>query len=74
MSQVLDQARIETMAIDERMDLIGLLWDSMTEADANEAVPDWHRSEVMRRQAEADTNPEASVPWDQAKERLLGRT
>jgi len=73
MSRVLDKTRIDAMAIEERMELIGILWDSITETGANRAVPDWHRSEVLQRQAEADADPEVAIPWEEAKERLLGR-
>src|SRR5438132_10763523 len=70
MSQPLPELRIEELSTDQRLELIGLLWDSIPETAVALPVPEWHRKELERRLAQADTNPEAAVPWDQVRGRL----
>ena len=58
------------MSVPQRLELIGEIWDSIPDdADAWE-VPDWHREELDLRLAEADANPSAAIPWEEAKARL----
>jgi len=72
MSLTLDRAEIEKLSIPERLELIGLLWDSITEADPRAAIPEWHLVELRRRRAEAEANPEGSIPWEEVRARLTG--
>lgn len=72
MSQTLEQLGIENLTTSERLDLIGLLWDSISDADSNPPIPEWHLREVSRRRALADANPDASLSWEEVKARLMG--
>ena len=72
MNVTLEQLGIEHLGTSDRMELIGLLWDSITDSDPNAPVPEWHLEEVARRCAAADANPESLVPWEEAKARLFG--
>lgn len=49
---------IETLTVDERLDLIGLLWDSLTSNAVQLPVPDWHKRGLEAREAEFARNPE----------------
>lgn len=43
------------LPVDEKLNLIEQLWDSLTPAEKNSLpVPDWHRDELHTRQAEID--------------------
>lgn len=72
MSQTLPDRAMELLnvplSVDERLNLIGLLWDSILEKELT--VPEWHRREVERRLAAADADPTAAIPWQEAKRRL----
>ena len=74
MSQQLPEAATELLrtplSIEQRLELIGELWDGIPDSVEALPVPDWHREELDRRLAEADANPDASVPWDEVKRRL----
>ncbi len=73
MSVSLEKLGIDQLNPSERLELIGLIWDSlgpMTVAD----VPEWHRREIDRRRAAADADPDAGSPWEEAKKRLLRRS
>ena len=58
------------LSLDQRLELIGLLWDSIPDAAGAPPVLDWHQQELDRRLAAADATPEAAIPWDQVKQRL----
>jgi putative addiction module component (TIGR02574 family) len=70
MSLTLEPAQIEELSIPERLELIGILWDSITDANPQAAIPEWHLVELRRRRAEAEANPEASIPWEEVRARL----
>jgi putative addiction module component (TIGR02574 family) len=63
-------AGLTQLSVRDRLELIGLLWDSIPEADAAGAIPDWHREELEKRLAAADAAPELAIPWEQVKARL----
>ncbi len=58
------------LSVDQRLELIALLWDSIPDAAETPPVPDWHRQELDRRLAAADAAPEAAIPWEHVQERL----
>ena len=74
MSQQLPAAATEllTMAlsIEQRLELISELWDSIPNSLDTLPVPDWHREELDRRLAAADADPDAAIPWEEVKRRL----
>lgn len=58
------------LTVQQRIELIGELWDGI--ADSLEAlpVPEWHREELDRRLAAADADPDGGVPWAEVSKRL----
>ena len=74
MSQQLPDAAaalLETpLTVEQRIELIGELWDSIPDSVETLPVPDWHRDELERRLAKADADPEAAIPWEEVKRRL----
>ncbi len=72
MSVTLEQLGIEHLSTSDRLELIGLLWDSITDTDPYAPVPEWHLEVVARRRAAAEANPESLIPWEEAKARLFG--
>ena len=71
MSLTLDRDALDKLTTDERLELIGILWDAITDSDPNPPVPDWHIEEVARRRAAADANPQAGIPWEQVRAELM---
>lgn len=57
----------------EKLNLIGLLWDSLSDSPGTLPMPEWHERELDVRIAAADANPSAAVPWDEVKNRLKER-
>ena len=65
------------LPIEERLRLVEDIWDSIAEeANAHpEVLPlsDAQRTELRRRIAEADANPEDTIPWEQVRSDLFKR-
>jgi putative addiction module component (TIGR02574 family) len=78
MSQQLPEAAtalLETpLTVEQRIELIGELWDSIPDSIEAMPVPDWHREELERRLAKAKAEPEAAIPWEEVKRRLRGES
>lgn len=70
MPQSLPDFDIEKLTVEQRLELIGLLWDSIPDTPDGLQVPEWHREELERRLASADAAPEAGIPWEQVRARL----
>ena len=74
MSQHLPAAAAELLrtplTVEQRLELIGELWDSIPDSLDEFALPEWHRQELERRLAVADADPDAAIPWEQVKKRL----
>ena len=74
MSQQLPDAANELLkvplTVQQRIELIGELWDGIPDSIDALPVPDWHREELDRRLSAADADPDAAVPWDEVKRRL----
>lgn len=74
MSQQLPEAAAELLrtplTVEQRLELIGELWDSIPDSLDELPLPEWHREELERRLAAADADPSAAVPWEQVKRRL----
>jgi putative addiction module component (TIGR02574 family) len=71
MSQIIDELKIEELSVEERHELIGRLWDSLTESPVTSAVPDWHVAQLQARCAAADSDPDGGIPWEVVRARLL---
>jgi putative addiction module component (TIGR02574 family) len=69
MSLTLSQFGIDRLNTQQRVELIGLIWDSLPD-DAPYAPPDWHIQELERRIAAADANTEGAEPWETVLARL----
>ena len=64
---------IDKLDIEERLQLIGEIWDSVSEEAGDLSLSPEMKEELDRRLAAADANPEASVPWEDVKKRVMDR-
>jgi len=60
------------MSANERLRLIGEIWDSLSPAAQIQLTED-QRRELDRRIAAADADPSAGTPWEEVKARLRSR-
>jgi putative addiction module component (TIGR02574 family) len=63
---------VDELTTDERIELIGRLWDSL---DVQAAAPmtESLRQELARREADADRDPDAGESWESLRARLAKR-
>lgn len=73
MSQTLERLGIDRLSVNERIELIGEIWDSLSETEGNFPLPEWHRSELERRRAAAEADPGTGIPWEVVKACLAKR-
>jgi len=72
MNKHLTSDEIRALSVEERLQLIEELWDSLADAEAL-PVPDWHRQVVSERLAAYERDPDAGRPWDEVKADILDR-
>jgi putative addiction module component (TIGR02574 family) len=71
MNETLNELGIDRLSVPERLELIGLIWDSIAPEDQALPIPDWHFRELERRRAAAEADPGAAIPWEVVKARLM---
>ena len=64
-------AEITSLSVDERIQLIEAIWDSIAAEPGEPAVTEPQREELERRMAAHAASPETAVPWEQVKARAL---
>jgi putative addiction module component (TIGR02574 family) len=74
MSQQLPEAVAELLktplTVEQRLELIGELWDSIPALPDDLPLLEWHREELKRRLAAADSDPDVAIPWEEVRKRL----
>jgi putative addiction module component (TIGR02574 family) len=65
----LQRLGIDRLSKEDRLHLIGEIWESLTPIDELE-IPESHRQELDRRLAAADADPAAGRPWEEVRARL----
>jgi putative addiction module component (TIGR02574 family) len=71
MSVSLQDLGIDRLSREDRLRLLGEIWDSLTPVTQAE-IPESHREELDRRLAAADADPAAGRPWEEVRPRLRG--
>jgi putative addiction module component (TIGR02574 family) len=65
MATVLEQAM--GLSVDEKLQLISALWDSMAKNPEEIPVPDWQMEELQRRIENQEKKPQPGNTWDEVK-------
>ena len=63
---------LESLTAEERIALIGRLWDSLDPAAAAPLTPSL-AADLDGREAEADADPDAGIPWVALRDELRAR-
>jgi putative addiction module component (TIGR02574 family) len=64
---------VESWPVEDRLRLVEAVWDGIADQDYGPELTDEIKAELDRRIAELDRNPDAGVPWEEVKARVLGR-
>lgn len=59
---------ILALTLEERLQLMERIWDSLGASEASVPVPEWHKAELDRRLD--DPAEQANVSWDEVRARL----
>ena len=65
-------ADIAEMPIQDRLQLVEDIWDSIAELPEAVQVPQWHRDELEKRLDDYHANPAEGSPWKEVKKRITG--
>ena len=66
-----DRSQLLKLGVEEKLELVEALWDSIAASPERLPVPDWQKVELAARKAAAQENPGAGLSWPEAKERIL---
>lgn len=72
MPQPIQLLPIEQYSVEERVEILGRLWDSLLDAGGLPPMPAWHARELAQRIARADAEPGTAIPLEQLRQELLG--
>ena len=61
---------IRKLSLEERLQLVEDVWDSIAAEGAELPVPESHRTELARRREEHRQSPEDVVPWEEVRRQL----
>lgn len=64
---------IDRLSVDERLQLVEELWDSIAADSAAVPLTPAQRAELDRRLADHVANADAGVPWDEVKTSVAAR-
>lgn len=73
MATKMQELGIDRLGVDQRLELMHEIWDSITSEPGRSYTTDAQRRELERRLAEHEANPEDVVPWEQVKAEALAR-
>lgn len=73
MSATIQALEIDKLSVDERLELIDALWESITDRDALFELTEEEKQELDRRVADAEAHPETSMTWEEVRDRLRKR-
>lgn len=69
--KMLTATDISTMSRQQRLELLEMLWDSLTESAESLEIPAWHQQVLDERLAALKTTPEAGASWQEVKKNLF---
>ena len=73
MSATLHDFGLDRLGVEERLQLVQDLWDSIAADIEKEPLSEAQRQEVDRRWAAHRANPCAAIPWEQVEAEALAR-
>jgi putative addiction module component (TIGR02574 family) len=73
MSQSSLPPEIRQLSLDERVQLVEQIWESIAEDEKQFHLTDAQKAELDRRLAALQSDPSRGSSWDEVKARLLGK-
>jgi putative addiction module component (TIGR02574 family) len=73
MSSLLSSLGIDRLSVNDRLQLLHEIWDSLESEMEQSSLSDAQRSELDRRIAALDANPADVIPWEEVEARARAR-
>ena len=73
MSTLLTSLGIDRLSVEERLRLVGEIWDSIAPEVEEQPISQAEREELERRLNSLASNPTNVVSWDEVKSRALAK-
>ena len=73
MATKLNELGIDRLSVDERIELMNEIWDSVAGEPGRTYLTKAQQQELERRLAEHETNPDDVVSWEEIKAQTLAR-
>ena len=67
----IDLTEIRQLSVDDRLELIGDIWDTLDDAEDLDLLDDEQKRMLDDRLRAHDLAPETSVPWEEVRARLF---
>jgi putative addiction module component (TIGR02574 family) len=64
---------IEHLTVEERLELLERLWDSLVDTPERIPLTDAQREELDRRLDDFERDPSIGIPWDEVRKRIQGQ-
>ena len=61
---------IGKLPVEDQVVLVQRIWDSIADSNTPLELTDAQKTELSRRSAELDANPDIAVPWEEVKRSL----
>lgn len=59
------------LSVEQKLDLVQDLWDTIAAQSDELQVPEWHRRELEQRLATYRRDPDTGTPWHVLRDKLL---
>lgn len=73
MPVTMESLGIDRLSIEDRLELVHAIWDSISQETATRPISESRRQELARRAAEDDAFPDDTIPWEQVEREILAR-
>ena len=67
MARLMESLGIDRLSVEERMQLVEEIWDSIAAGSERSPLTNEQKREIDRRLAELDDNPDDVLTWDQVR-------
>lgn len=73
MSTLNPPAEFEQLPIEEQIDFVQRLWETIARVPSQVPVPEWHGAIVRERLAAHRANPNEGLSWEEARQKVEAR-
>jgi putative addiction module component (TIGR02574 family) len=74
MNKHLTPDELRQLSVEDRLQLIEELWDSLDGEADGLPVPNWHRAEIDKRLDALEDGTSVGASWDEVHRRITGKT